>query len=164
MYNSKYICLLFGFVIVLIATVLFSCKKDVGVNPLLAYSDKALYDSAKNEIAFVYYKNDPSAIYSGTTGPHGPFKLKFNKIANSVLTDNGKLPIGQKFPNGSFIVKEVQASGLYAVMYKKEGAWLWAEINADGSTYYSVNKDPTVCTSCHSQSGQRDLAVSFNFY
>lgn len=164
MRHSKIKILVVGFVAVLTATVLFSCRKDVGVNPLLAYSDKALFDSTKNSAAFTYYQNAPSTVYSGTTGPHGSFKLKFNKVAYAALTDGGKLPVGAVFPEGSFIVKEVQSSGLVAVMYKKSGSWLWAEMNADGSTYYSVNKDPSVCTSCHSQSGQRDLVVSFNFY
>lgn len=163
MHNSKVKVLLAVFMAVLTATVLYSCRKDIGKNPLLAYSDRALYDSAKNESAFVYYQNSPT-VHSGTNGPHGAFKLKFNKIANTALTDNGKLPVGATFPNGSMIVKVVESSGLYALMYKKEGSWLWAEINSDGSTFYSVNKDPSVCTSCHSQSGHRDLVVSFNFY
>ena len=150
---------------ILVASTLFSCRKDVGVNPLLAYSDKALLDSAKNEVAFTYYNNSPSTVYSGTNGPHGAFKLKFNKIAYAALTDNGKLPVGQQFPNGSFIVKEISSNGLYALMYKKEGSWLWSEINSDGSIVHSVNKDASAaCISCHSQSGQRDLVVSFNFY
>ena len=152
------------FLLVCIASVLYSCTKDIAKNPLLAYSDKALYDSCKNADAFTYYQNLPNTVYSGANGPHGPFKLKFNKIAYAALTDNGKLPVGQQFPNGSLIVKEVQADGLYALMYKKEGSWLWAEITANGDADYSVNKDPSVCTSCHSQSGQRDLVVSFNFY
>lgn len=152
------------FAIVILASIFYSCTKDVAKNPLLAYSDKALLDSAKNEAAFVYYKNDPSAVYAGTNGPHGAFKLKFNKIAYAALTDNGKLPVGAQFPNGSFIVKEIPSNGLYALMYKKEGSWLWSEINSDGSIVHSVSKESSVCTSCHSQSGQRDLVVSFNFY
>ena len=153
------------FIAILVASTLFSCRKDVGTNPLLAYSDKALLDSAKNEAAFTYYNNSPSTVYSGTNGPHGAFKLKFNKIAYAALTDNGKLPVGQQFPNGSFIVKEISSNGLYALMYKKEGSWLWSEINSDGSIVHSVNKDASAaCISCHSQSGQRDLVVSFNFY
>ncbi len=154
---------LFFFITVL--SVFYSCTKDIAKNPLLAYSDKALLDSARNESAFIYYKNDPGAIYSGTNGPHGPFKLKFNKIAATVLTDNGKLPIGQAFPNGSLVVKEVPSTNVYAIMYKKEGSWLWLEAHNDGSVVHSVNKDPqAACVSCHSQAGQRDLVVSFNFY
>jgi hypothetical protein len=160
---NKSILIIVSFLI-FISAIFFSCKKDVGINPLLAFSDKALYDSSKNEAAFVYYKNAPATIYSGTNGPHGSFKLRFNKVAATALTDNGKLPVGQKFPDGSFIVKDVQSSGLIAFMYKKSNSWLWGEINTDGSVYFSVNKDATTCTSCHNQTGQRDLVVSFNFY
>lgn len=152
------------FFMVVISCIFYSCKKDVGVNPLLAFTDKALLDSANNTAAFVYYKNDPNAVYSGINGPHGAFKLKFNKKATLSLTDNGKLPAGQKFPNGSMIVKEVQSNGLYAIMYKNAGSWLWAEVNKDGTVAFSVNKNGDGCISCHSQSGNRDLAVSFNFY
>jgi len=151
--------------LVLTLTIVYSCKKDVGKNPLLAFTDKALLDSAKNTSAFVYYKNDPNAIYSGTNGPHGAFKLKFNKIATAALTDNGKLPVGQKFPDGSFIVKEISSNGLYAMIYKRAGSWIWTESHGDGTVVHSVVKDASAaCVSCHSQTGQRDLVVSFNFY
>lgn len=146
-----------------VSLLIHSCTKDAGKNPLLAYSDRALLDSAKNESAFVYYKNDPSAVYPGTAGAHSPFKLKFNKVAASVLTDMGKIPVGQQFPNGSFIVKEMQ-SGLNAFMFKKNGSWLWSEVYDNGDILHSVNKSSETCTSCHSQSGHRDLVVSFNFY
>ena len=129
------------------------------------YDKDSLLDSARNEAAFVYYKNDPSIIYSGTNGPHGAFKLKFNKMAYAALTDNDKLPVGGVFPNGSFIVKEVAGNGVIAFMYKRNGTWLWGEFKADGSTIFDVSKDPDgTCINCHSQSGQRDLVVSFNFY
>lgn len=150
--------------LIILFVTLISCTKDEAKNPLLAYSDKALFDSIKNESAFIYYKNTPT-VYSGTNGPHGSFTLKFNKIASAVLTDNGKLPIGQTFPNGSFVVKEVKSSGLFAFMYKNNNSWLWGEVAANGNTVFSVNKDPnSACISCHSQSGHRDLVVSFAFY
>ena len=152
-----------AFIIILIACVFYSCTKDVAKNPLLAYSDKALLDSSKSTTAFIYYKNDASTLYPGTTGTHSSFKLKFNKIAATVLTDNGRIPVGQQFPNGSFIVKEMQ-TGLNAFMYKKEDSWLWAEVYSNGDIFYSVNKDSQPCISCHSQSGNRDLVVTFNFY
>jgi hypothetical protein len=153
------------FLVSLASGVFYSCTKDVGINPLLAYSDKALYDSCKNDAAFMYYQNAPTIVYSGVHGPHGPFKLKFNKIAYAALTDNGKLPVGTKFPDGSLVVKEVQSSGMYALLYKKSGSWLWGEINANGTVVFSVNKDASgACVSCHSLSGERDLMQSFNFY
>lgn len=145
--------------------IFYSCTKDRGINPDLAFSDRALYDSCRNVSAFHYYKNDPAAVYSGVHGPHGAFKLRFNKKAYAALTDNGKLPSTKKFPDGSLIVKDIQSNGQYALMYKKKSSWLWAEINADGSVAFSTTKEPTAtCISCHSQSGQRDLAVSFAFY
>ncbi len=153
------------FCAVAMLSVFYSCTKDKGSNPLLAYNDKALYDSCKNIPVFLYYKNDPSLVYSGVHGPHGAFKLRFNKRAYAALTDNGKLPANQTFPNGSMIVKDIQSSGRYALMYKKSGSWLWAEINSDGTVAFSAASDPAAaCISCHSQSGQRDLVVSFNFY
>jgi hypothetical protein len=136
-------------------------------NPDLAFSDKALYDSCRNEAAFNYYKNINQVLQvaPGSNSPHGAFKLKFNKIATAALTDNGKLPIGQKFPEGSLVVKEIESNGLYAIMYKHNNSWLWAEISNDGTTIFSVTKDATTaCISCHNQSGQRDLVVSFNYY
>lgn len=159
------VCLVFA--IVCFLCVLSSCTKDIAKNPDLAFSDKALYDSCKNETAFNYYKNNNQVLQvsPGSNSPHGAFKLKFNKIAATALTDNGKLPIGQKFPEGSLVVKEVESNGLYAIMYKHNNSWLWAEISNDGTTVFSVAKDPTTaCISCHNQSGQRDLVVSFNYY
>ncbi|MBC7695595.1 MAG: hypothetical protein H7141_09135 [Burkholderiales bacterium] len=153
------------FSITVVTCIFYSCTKDIGINPLIAFSDKALFDSCRNEAAFTYYKNSPATVYSGSNGPHGPFKLKFNKVALTALIDNGKLPVGKAFPDGSMIVKEVQSSGQFALMYKRAGSWLWAEINADGSVAYSVNKDAGAgCISCHNQTGHRDLVVSFNFY
>lgn len=156
----------FGLIITGLIIGLLSCTKDIAKNPDLAFSNKALYDSCRNEAAFNYYKNNNQTLQvsASSNSPHGAFKLKFNKIAFDALTDNGKLPVSEKFPNGSMVVKEIQSDGQYAIMYKHNNSWLWAEINANGSVDYSVNKDPSVCVSCHNQLGQRDLVVSFNYY
>lgn len=126
----------FVFTVACLICVLFSCTKDIAKNPDLAFSDKALYDSCRNETTFTYYKNNNQVIHvsPSSNSPHGSFKLKFNKIAAGALTDNDKLPIGQKFPEGSLVVKEVESNGLYAIMYKHNNSWLWAEINNDGTT------------------------------
>ncbi len=138
----------------------------MGTNPSIAFGDRALADSC-NQQYHPYYKNDPSTLLSGANGPHGAFKLRFNAIAYKALTDMGKLPAGGKFPDGSLIIKDIYKGGnlsLYAFMYKKSGSWLWAEIQPDRKVLHGVNDNAGVCTGCHSQSGNRDLVVSFNFY
>ncbi len=159
------------FSVTLLSGIFYSCTKDIGPNPLLdknsPYTDKSLLDSCKNSSAFIFYKgssayiaNDPS---SGS--PHGPFKLKFNKIAAAALGTDGELPVGATFPEGSMVVKETQAS-IYAFLYKRNGAWLWGETSFDGSNIIeSVNQDAsTACISCHNRPVARDLVLSFQFY
>ncbi len=144
---------------------LFSCKYDTFKPPKSNFTDKQLYDSCKNTATLVYYKNDPTTVHSGVHGPHGAFKLKFNKIAALALTDGGKLPEGKSFPDGSLVVKEVESDGLFAFMYKNKSNWLWGEAKADGTTVFSINSDPkSACINCHNQTGQRDLTVSFKYY
>lgn len=144
----------------------FSCTKKVGTNPELAYSDLALFDSTQNQ-NYKYYKNDPNTLLSGVHGPHGTFKLRFNSVAYSALTDNGKLPVNTKFPEGSFLVKDIYKNGvvdIYAYMYKRNGSWLWGEAHSNGKFLFTAKDGPASCVGCHSQSGNRDLAVAFNFY
>jgi hypothetical protein len=148
-----------------ICITLTECKYDKFRPPKSNFTDRQLYDSCKNNAALIYYQNDSVTIHSGDNGPHGAFKLKFNKIAALALTDGGKLPVGNVFPDGSLIVKEVQSNGLLAFMHKHKSFWLWGEANADGSTVFSIDSDPTTaCVNCHSQNGERDLAVSFHHY
>jgi hypothetical protein len=156
-------------VLVLLAglSLVYSCVKDKGKNPQVAFTDYALLDSCKNEAAFRYYKDAPNTTYPGTNGAHGTYKLKFNHKAYSQLVDSGKLPVGKKFTDGSMIVKEVYKGSTldqYALMYKYNGAWLWAEITPDFKIPHSVKADQGVCTSCHSQSGNRDLVATFKFH
>lgn len=155
-------CLIFLFLVFFI-----SCTKDKGINPELAYKDYSLLDSCKNGSAFNYYKNDPNIVYSGNTGAHGSFKLKFNKTAYAALTDNGKLPVNSKFPDRSLVVKEVLSGSninFYAFMYKYKGKWLWGEVKPNGDVLYSVEKAPALCINCHQQAGNRDLVDVFIFY
>jgi hypothetical protein len=157
----------FVFIAFIVFALFIACTKDKGVDPELAFSDKALLDSANNLSAFTFYKNKDTLFPGTSSSPHGSFKLKFNKIAFSVLSDNGKLPLASVFPEGSMVLKEIRRNGevtLYSIMYKHNRSWLWTEVAPDGKVNYSVKKDPSVCTSCHKQTGNRDLVVSFNFY
>ena len=146
--------------------ILTSCTKQVGKNPGLAYSDKALFDSCRLTSRF-YYLNDSNTVYSGSSGPHGAYTLKFNRIAFKALSDKGKLPLNSQMPEGSLVVKLIQKGQThegYAFMYKKSGAWLWGELGYDGSVQYSVDKNPSICVSCHSQDANRDLILTFKYH
>ncbi|MCE3258459.1 MAG: hypothetical protein K0S12_100 [Bacteroidetes bacterium] len=153
-------------VIFLSLLALFGCDKKVGTNPELAYSDLALLDSARNS-NHKYYKNDPAAVLNAAgNSPHGSFKLRFNATAFQALTDNNKLPVNGKFPEGSLIVKDVLvngSTGIYAYMFKRNGAWLWGEAQSDGKFLYTQN-NAAICSGCHNQPGHRDLVVSFNYH
>lgn len=158
----------FVFALVFLLAIIYSCTKDKGRNPALAYTDNALRDSCQNTSAFVYYKNDPGTLHAGSNGPHGSFKIRFNHKAYAQLTDGGKLPVGGVFTDGSMIVKDIIRNGnlvKYAIMYKLKGAWLWGEWTPDLKTKdISVNDNSSLCTSCHSQAGNRDLVNTFSFH
>lgn len=151
----------------LIISLIFTfCTKKIGTNPALAYSDGALLDSATNTI-HKYYKNDPITLLSGSNGPHGNFKLRFNNIAFSKLTDNGKLPKLAIFPEGSLIVKDIYKNGnlaLYAYMYKHNNSWIWGEAESNGKFLFTAKDGQTSCVGCHNQTGNRDQVVTFNFH
>jgi hypothetical protein len=151
---------------ILALIILVACTKKVGTNPDLAYSDFAMLDSINKPL--YYYKNNSTIIYPGTSGPHGPHKLRFNSIGFKALVDSGKLPLSKKMPDGSLIVKDVydgnNAISYYAFMYKLSGSWIWGEIKPNKQVLFSVNQNPSVCIGCHSQTGNRDLVTSFYFH
>lgn len=157
--------LFLSFIFILISSIFYSCTKDIGKNPLLGYGDKPLFDSCKKADGLYYYKGSSAVIANDPAAgsPHGSFKLKFNSIANSMLTDGGMIPAGQVFPNGSMVIKET-TSGLYAFLYKREGSWLYGEVNQQsGKVVHSVSAEPSICTGCHNFAS-RDHVISFDFY
>jgi hypothetical protein len=105
---------------------------------------------------------------------HRPvIRVSLNTIAAGAL-QNGRLPAGARFPDGSILLKEIRSSQtaaptLYAVMVKDSSSsvagngWLWAELGPSGSVTYSVSNRGGVCTSCHlrEQGPQNDLVRSF---
>lgn len=149
--------------------ILTQCKKTTE-------TDTALYDRSKSASGFTYYKNSDSIRVSSSPSAHNPyFRVRFNSIAQAALTDNGKLPAGGSFPDGSLIVKELyDAPGgslqLLAIMEKTSSnsasgnGYLWAEFDQDGKAVFSTSKKGNGCISCHSNSGNRDLARLFELF
>lgn len=105
---------------------------------------------------------------------HRPIvRVTMNALASSAL-QNGRLPDGSRFPDGSIIFKEVrprigEAPNTYAVMYKDPGnafaadGWVWAEFAPSGSSIYSIANRGSACTSCHQleQGTRNDLVRTF---
>ncbi|MES2621312.1 MAG: hypothetical protein V4615_10715 [Bacteroidota bacterium] len=144
---------------VLAGTSLFlsQCKKATE-------EDKALFNKSKDATGFTYYKNDITVLPSSSGSPHNSFfRVRFNAAAQAALTDNGKLPVGNSFPDGSLIVKELydSQSGNLALL---AAGWLWAEFKPDGKAAYSTSKKGEGCISCHNLSGNRDYARLFELF
>jgi hypothetical protein len=125
-----------------------------------------------NEAGYKYYRSG-AILNAASESPHGSFKLRFNNIAWSALDNSGKLPVGQTFPEGSIIVKEVYTNNklfIYAVMKKEPSdpnavlGWIWAEYRPDGSPAFSLSGKGVPCTGCHSESLNRDYVRVFDLH
>lgn len=136
--------------------------------------DNALYEEITSITEYYFYKNNEDYVVSSDESPHNDyFRVKFNSVANEVLTDNGKLPEDGTFPDGSIIIKELynEAEGdlqLYAVMKKTDsentaGGWLWGEYKPEGATFHSVGEKGKGCFSCHTIN-ERDYVRVFNLF
>src|SRR5678816_144736 len=116
-----------------VATVLVNLMLCCKYNELPGATDAELYEQVVAPSGYVYF-NGGLMLAPDPASPHGYFKLRFNDIAATVLDANGRLPVGNFFPKGSMLVKEVYVGGnlvLYAVMRKDPSnpdagnGWLW---------------------------------------
>lgn len=163
MKNSSIVFLLIAATILLF----HSCRKDKGETEI----DKQLYNEI-NQSGFTYYQNG-SVLAGAGVSPHGSFKLRFNTIAMSALDNTGELPVGNMFPVGSVIVKEIttgNTTNLYAII-KKDPAnkyaangWIWVELETNGASLYSAAKRGSDCTGCHGETPNRDMVRTFDFH
>lgn len=121
----------------------------------------------------LYYQGNNTTLAGAGNSPHGQFKLLFNQTAWAALDSTGKLPVGNTFPEGSLIVKEIIKNGstdLYAVMLKKPSSsnagagWLWNEFEPNGDIVISISDKGDACISCHRGNTNRDLTNSFDLH
>lgn len=167
MRNKLSVALLFALLLSLT-----QCRKDT-TQPA-PETDATLFAKATAG-GYTYYKSDPAVYHSSPQSAHGGFfRVRFNSIAQAVLTDQGKLPVGGSFPTGSIIVKELHGDttgsniGVYAIMEKlpddtsQADGWIWAEVNTSGAGY-TINNKGAICTGCHSV-GDRDKVRVFDLF
>lgn len=143
-----------------------------------AITDQELLDMAKTATGYTYYKNSNDITASSPASGHNAFfRVRFNATALAALTDNGKLPEGGTFPEGSVIVKELhklqdgsEQTGV-AVMIKRKGDpnasekdWVWGEYFGGSTTNaISVSTKGTKCLGCHAGS-KRDMVRAFELF
>ena len=147
-----------------------SCKKDKA-SP---QNDSALF-ALIGQTGYTYYTGTPGITAGVGNSPHGFERVRFNAIAQSALDSLGKLPVGNSFPTGSVIVKEIYTSATgtnnqFAVMKKDPSSsvagngYEWAEFKKDGTVTFSTGKKGDGCISCHSNSPNRDLIRTFDLH
>ena len=140
-------------------------------------SDQLLFEKAKSVVDFTWFEKADSLYQKSSGSGHGQafFKTRFNAIAATKLTSNGRIVPDANFPEGSLIVKELykdsQTLDLYAILYKDSKnvdadakGWVWGYIRPDGNVAVSATKKGTSCISCHTQTGNIDYVLMHKFY
>ena len=149
--------------------VIYSCTSSETPTPSPQDPDAALFAEVVAS-GYTYYQ--AGAALPGM-GPHGDIKIRFNATAAGALDGTGELPVGNSFPTGSILVKEVHNGStltLYAVMKKDPSnsnagsGWLWAEYLPSGGVIASVKDKGANCVSCHSLTPNRDLSRAFDLH
>ncbi len=145
---------------------LYACTKDVGMLPQAPpLTDSLLFTYLKDSASQTAYLNSTSQSTFTSDAAHGSklYKMMVNAKARNSMTDGGKLPVNGTFPDSSLVVKKLYNTSsqvdFYAVMYKKDGAWKWAEFNANGTVVKSINSNSDNCTGCHGS--DRDMIRTF---
>lgn len=165
--------------LLLAALALFNaCKNDDDSGGGSAgVTDEELYDMAKSNSGFVWYKNADSFLDKSTgTGHAQPLlRTRYNAKAATSLESDGKVKAGTTFPDGSLIVKELNDNpntlAIYAVMYKgaddpnaDANGWVWAYLNANGTVLASSTDKGNGCNGCHGQTDHIDFTLMNKFF
>ncbi len=147
------------------------------IGPILPQIDTEndLFRLSRYNSTFNWYQNSPSKLPSANASAHSPWmRVRFNPVAATVLSDNGKLARNGFFPRGSLIVKELfegenDSLRYLAVMYKdslhpqQAFGWVWGEFEANGNALISLESRGSLCTSCH-QTNSRDMTRLFDLH
>ena len=142
-------------------------------------TDAALFALLTQTDAFARYTVFPNADeftagrLNGSEAHRPVIRVSLNATAAGAL-QNGRLPPGGTFPDGSIVFKEIKPTAtasttLYAVMVKDRAnslagnGWLWAEYGPTGSVTFSISNRGSACISCHlrEQGPGNDLVRTF---
>ncbi len=107
-----------------------------------------------------YLSWDRPAGAADTISSKGPHGDEVDLYINDVVAATGAG--ASAWPEGSVVVKEARAGGslvVIAAMWKRDGAWLWAEYEPDGRVIIEGEAAPA-CAGCHA-SGQ-DSVIAFD--
>lgn len=150
-----------------------SCRYDNLALQEEELNDKKLF--ALTGQASIPYIRHQQLVPGKSPSHSGNIQVLFNAKAQSVLGQDGKLPLGAAFPDSALVIKKIYNSStttpdVIAVMYRtsrdplNSGGWVWAEFKANGDAIYSIDKKGEGCVSCHSQTGNRDLVRTFELH
>jgi hypothetical protein len=166
---------------VLVALTPLACREGVGPKdtnaPQQISTDAQLYELVTQTAPFSAYPLFPRVdsvtigTLNGSTAHRPLVRVRMNPAAFSILQD-GRLPTGAMFPDGSILLKEIISGGtttLYAMIYKDRtnplaaSGWLWAEYQPGGTVVFSISERGSGCVSCHmrEQGPQHDFVRTF---
>jgi len=156
-------------VMIILATVFIASCKDKEDEK--AITDQVLIEKI-SESEYSYYSTDTIQA----RGPHVPFiMVRFNPTAKAVLNEDNKIELGQTFPEGSIIVKEIYNTKggdlvrQYVMMKKPNDPnaatnWIWSAYSASNAVEQSVTLKGVGCFECHSIAPHRDGVKMFDIH
>jgi hypothetical protein len=150
--------------------ILSSCKHQP-----VKTKEEIIFQSLMSSSDFSWYKSSDKLFRSAPSSAHNAwFRVRYNEIASTALSDSGRLPKTSVFPEGSIVVKELfdeenGAIKLIAVMEKNERSsnaaegWNWLEYYPDGTVFYGLKNKGEGCVSCHADQS-RDFNRVFDLH
>jgi hypothetical protein len=161
-----------GLALIFSAILIPSCvNHDLGDASLEPTTDASLFAEATSS-GFTYYQNG-AILAPVSPSPHGPFKLRFNSVASTVLDNTGELPEDGRFPDGSVIVKEGYQNNTLSLVIairkapaddNASSGWVWGAYLLDGTPTISIEDNGSQCVDCHSNTPNRDLIRTFDLH
>lgn len=151
---------------IVLLLLMIGCKHENVSDP----TDELLLELAQRTGGATWFNESDTLLpRTGGSGHAQPLlRTRYNTIASTALTDEGRVVADTIFPTGSVIVKELWENhsvlSLYALMYKKPDhpyadtdGWVWGYVQPDGTVVQPASDKGSACRGCHSGAGHIDL-------